>query len=159
MQTLHYSRMHVKFNTFFTTNDTPPSHFPVSKKVKSNSSNDLSCFHREHKWVLNTHGKDKRLNDLIKSCIRYFISITSPPAGRKRELQKEMAELHRKSNIASNQGVSFLAGSVKDCSKAVAKTDIENIDKKIHYAFQTLLLTHLWPKNTNVASAHTTFRN
>lgn len=132
--------MHVEINTFFTTNDILPSHFPMSKKLKSNSSNDLSCFHREHKQVLNTHGKDKRLNYLIKSCIRYFITIISLTAGRKRELQKDMAELHHEINIPSNQGGSFLAMSIKDCSKAVAKTDIENIDKKIHYAFQTLLL-------------------
>lgn len=151
--------MHIKFNTYFTANETLPSHFPVSKKLKSSSSNDLSCFHREHKQILNTHGEDKRLNNLIKSCIRCFITVTSPPAGSNGELQKDMAELHRKSNIPSNQGGNFLAMNTKICSKAVAKTNVENIDKKIHYAFQTLLLTYQWPKNTNVASAHTTFRN
>lgn len=46
-----------------------------------------------------------------------------------------MAELHHKSNIPSNQEGRLIAMSIKDCSKAVAKTDMENIDKKIHYTF------------------------
>jgi len=65
-----------------------------------------------------------------------------PPDGRNGELQNEMAELHKKSNIPSNQARGFLSMSIKDCSNAVAKADIENIDKKIHYAFQTLLFAY-----------------
>lgn len=134
--------MHIKFNTFFTANETLPSHFPLSKNLKSNSSNDLSCFHRDHKQILNTHGEDKSLNHLIKIWIRCFITVTSPPAGSNGELQKEMAELHHKSNIPSNQRGNILAMDIKVCSKAVAKTDIKNIDEKICYTFQTLLLTY-----------------
>lgn len=66
--------------------------------------------------------------------------------------QRERAEFHHKSNIPSQQRGSFLTISIGDRSKVVEKTDTENIDAKINYAFQTLLFTFLCPKITNMDS-------
>lgn len=86
--------------------------------------------------MVRTKGSPKLTLDILSL-------LLSSPAGRKRKLQKETAELHHKVNIPSQEGRSFLAISIKDCSKVVAKTDTENMDTKINYSLQTLLLTFL----------------